>query len=642
MKKSFLIILIVATILLLIVDVSVAIAPTITNFQVSPNSSINQSKPAKISANVTGNMAYVTFLVIDNNNLVMRNRTAIFDYTNWSGVNGKYQTAWNGKLLEIINNNGIRSYVHPTYGYGINLGWSKDKLMVPADFKKNASTPNRTVILWYNKTTYRLVNITTFNLSNGNTNYIKQEKIEPGISNIRIIHFEFVNGIDKPSTNNISQEVYKLYNFGDSRNPYLISSNAPTGDYKVLVHSISKTGDNIVLNRNVNVLSPCDNGYSWKEGIIAGATSFGPYTWTGKNFAAFWHPMCEPKEYAKIIQPDLGGNNRTVKKGNMIYNSTRKIIPYVVFMQTGKKVESALDENGNKLGYYGEGGFYARISCAGRPCVGINGNSTKMSRILLEQTYKDPEKVLGIGDVWQLKEGWNVTAIAIDAKSNPRQVWLMLTHNGTKKDDKVLAEGDVYSYVERSIANEYDVPMFVTYISNISAGAYSDYVSLKYTWLISDNIKIVKIGDNCGLFNVTKADKFGVELKNYNNIYMKRDSTNNLCGKFYGVVKDNSSLEYLPIMVRYDKTPPNSISGLKNISYASNYINWTWKEPIDLDFIRVKVYINGIYKQDVTKGIKYYNATGLNSNSWYKISTRTVDLSENINRTWVNNSAKTK
>lgn len=227
---------------------------TITNFQVFPNTSINYTKPAKISADITGDISYVSFMVIDNNSLIMKNRTAIFDYTNWSGINGKYQTTWNGRILEIIDNSRSRTYIHPLYGDGVNLGWTKDKLMVPVDFKKNGSTPNRTVVLWYNKTTYKLVNITTFNMSNGSTNYIKQIKIEPGNSIAKIIRFEFINGIDKSPITQIYPKTYKLYNIGDIRNPYLIHCNSPTGNYKVLVHVVGKSGEHNILSKDIKVL----------------------------------------------------------------------------------------------------------------------------------------------------------------------------------------------------------------------------------------------------------------------------------------------------------------------------------------------------------------------------------------------------
>jgi plastocyanin len=90
-----------------------------------------------------------------------------------------------------------------------------------------------------------------------------------------------------------------------------------------------------------------------------------------------------------------------------------------------------------------------------------------------------------------------------------------------------------------------------------------------------------------------------------------------------------------------DTKPPASITGLKNITYKPTYINWTWKDPRDADFAKVKVYINGVFKTNVSKGKMYYNSTGLIPNTLYKISTHTVDTSGNVNATWVNKTAMT-
>jgi hypothetical protein len=90
-----------------------------------------------------------------------------------------------------------------------------------------------------------------------------------------------------------------------------------------------------------------------------------------------------------------------------------------------------------------------------------------------------------------------------------------------------------------------------------------------------------------------------------------------------------------------DKTPPASIKSLKNATFAPYYIKWTWTDPADPDLSKVMIYLNGKYLTDVNKGIKYYISTGLMQGTLYTLSTRTVDLSGNINSTWVNYSART-
>jgi len=90
-----------------------------------------------------------------------------------------------------------------------------------------------------------------------------------------------------------------------------------------------------------------------------------------------------------------------------------------------------------------------------------------------------------------------------------------------------------------------------------------------------------------------------------------------------------------------DVFPPSSISNLQNTTYFSRFINWTWTDPSDSDFSHVMVYLNGVFQTNVSAGVQYYFATGLNPETSYEISTRTVDTSGNINQTWVNHTATT-
>jgi len=92
----------------------------------------------------------------------------------------------------------------------------------------------------------------------------------------------------------------------------------------------------------------------------------------------------------------------------------------------------------------------------------------------------------------------------------------------------------------------------------------------------------------------------------------------------------------------YDITPPASVTNLHNVTYEKTYINWTWDDPVDADFSHVMVYLNSDFATNVSKGVQFYNATSLDSDTEYTLSTRTVDEVGNINETWVNHTAKTK
>jgi len=95
------------------------------------------------------------------------------------------------------------------------------------------------------------------------------------------------------------------------------------------------------------------------------------------------------------------------------------------------------------------------------------------------------------------------------------------------------------------------------------------------------------------------------------------------------------------VLFTVDSIPPASITDLHNISYASDHINWTWADPSDLDFSKVMIYLDGTFRTNITNGSQYYNDIGLNENTIYNISTRTIDMSGNINQTWVNCTAST-
>jgi hypothetical protein len=90
-----------------------------------------------------------------------------------------------------------------------------------------------------------------------------------------------------------------------------------------------------------------------------------------------------------------------------------------------------------------------------------------------------------------------------------------------------------------------------------------------------------------------------------------------------------------------DTTPPASVTNLHNVTFATTSVNWTWNDPTDTGFSKVMVYLNGVFKTNVTKGSRFFLATGLVPNTAYTLGTHTVDSSGNINQTWVNHSART-
>ena len=87
--------------------------------------------------------------------------------------------------------------------------------------------------------------------------------------------------------------------------------------------------------------------------------------------------------------------------------------------------------------------------------------------------------------------------------------------------------------------------------------------------------------------------------------------------------------------------PPASITNLQNTTYAQAYINWTWNDPADIDLSHVMVYVDEELKENITKGVQYYNATGFDHDTEHTIATKTVDVFNNVNQSWGNHTART-
>jgi hypothetical protein len=90
----------------------------------------------------------------------------------------------------------------------------------------------------------------------------------------------------------------------------------------------------------------------------------------------------------------------------------------------------------------------------------------------------------------------------------------------------------------------------------------------------------------------------------------------------------NSSISTLPKYV--DKLYPDTIWYLGYTS-GSNWINWTWENPSDIDYSYANVWVDGMFAANVSKPKNYYNKTGFAPYSKHQISVRTVDKNKNLN-----------
>ena len=88
-----------------------------------------------------------------------------------------------------------------------------------------------------------------------------------------------------------------------------------------------------------------------------------------------------------------------------------------------------------------------------------------------------------------------------------------------------------------------------------------------------------------------------------------------------------------------DITPPSSISNLKLDSKSKSTLYWTWTNPTDSDFAYSRIYLNGVNVMNTSSSS--YQATNLDSDTYYTITVHTADFNGNINDTDVSNTGKT-
>ncbi len=279
--------------------------------------------------------------------------------------------------------------------------------------------------------------------------------------------------------------------------------------------------------------------------------------WDAQKFPGFWYALGGGKssETLKIInQPasSLTTSSRVIQKENLQYNTSRSEQKFVVFSEKSKKVQNGLEYNSTTKSFTKStaGGYYARLGWFGDLYVAVNGKANKLAKLIKEQK-KEEKQTLKLGTSWNLGEGYNLTVESLDTTTSPRQAWLTFTKDGKTLDNKVVNEGEVYTYIEKSVSGESNVPIFVTYIESIFTGGegMSALVQLRYTWLISQNVLEVKAGDKFGVFEVKDANENYVLLYNKDKtISLDQNTVQPLYGDLKFKVADSSTaLRFYPI-----------------------------------------------------------------------------------------------
>ncbi|CAG0962338.1 MAG: S-layer protein domain-containing protein [Candidatus Methanoperedens sp.] len=302
--------------------------------------------------------------------------------------------------------------------------------------------------------------------------------------------------------------------------------------------------------------------------------------WDAQNFTGFWYGGGKSSETLKIdqVSSSLKTSSRIINEEKLLYNTSRTDQKYKVFSEKGKLVENGLEYNSTSKIFTRNttGGYYARLGWFGDVYIAVNGKANKLTKLIKEQKT-DEKQTLKLGVSWDLGEGYNLTLEALDTKTSPRQAWLILAKDGKTLDIKVVNEGEVYTYTEKSLGGESSVPLFVTYIDGIFTGAegMAAFVQLKYTWLISNNVLEIKSGDKFGVFEVKEATENSLTLYNKDtSINLGQNSVQPLYGDLkFKVADSTTALRFYPIL---EKTKPGKYE-LRGGAYdESKYKTLVW------------------------------------------------------------------
>ncbi|KCZ72356.1 PGF-CTERM archaeal protein-sorting signal, partial [Candidatus Methanoperedens nitroreducens] len=96
---------------------------------------------------------------------------------------------------------------------------------------------------------------------------------------------------------------------------------------------------------------------------------------------------------------------------------------------------------------------------------------------------------------------------------------------------------------------ETDVPMFVTYVDSVFAGATTDMVQFRFTWVISSDVTQIRSADTYGVFKDASVNTVTrtLSLKNTDTeISLTRDSTQDLMGNLKFRTADSNELRFYP------------------------------------------------------------------------------------------------
>ena len=151
-------------------------------------------------------------------------------------------------------------------------------------------------------------------------------------------------------------------------------------------------------------------------------------------------------------------------------------------------------------------------------------NANTLTKIL-KIFGSDDQKIMSIGDVWELDQNYTLTVSGID--QNGEKATLELAKNSDVVEFTVIGAGDTFDYKTDVVSTD-DIILFTCKVDTILRGTDSNIVVLKAVRHYSDTPLILETWDNFGDFEVTSITNDTIEMKNSKMISGSLDETINL------------------------------------------------------------------------------------------------------------------
>jgi len=257
-------------------------------------------------------------------------------------------------------------------------------------------------------------------------------------------------------------------------------------------------------------------------------------SWDAQSFSGFFYDIKYNRKTEtlaiKRTMAELEAS-RTINKNELVYTTGKANVEFKVFEKENKTVLGS--------------STYPVVGWMAEKWIAVKGKANKLAKLVYEMPKED-KKTLTSGETWTLGAGYELTINAIDARTNPRQVWFTLKKDNAVVDEGISDEKNVFTKT-MTIQGESDALLFAVFVDRIFSGATSDMVQFKYAWLIDASTSMeVKSADKFGPFEVRTATADTIMLDNENSVSLSKNSETTVLGNIKFIIADSDELRFYP------------------------------------------------------------------------------------------------